>query len=301
MAALTGLILGMARPTAEIEVPMNQANIILAIDVSRSMCATDVPPNRLTIAQEAALAFIEDQPDDARIGIVAFTGLAETVVEPTHDKAALSDAINSFTTAFGTAIGSAILKSIDAIAAQNEDVAQSGVNLQAGAADDDAIAEASGEGYEPDIIVLLTDGANSQGPLPLDAAQQAADRSIRVYTIGFGTTDPGNLVCTREQLGSDLFRQGGGGFTGGGFDVGGSGWRRFVVLDEPTLRNVAEMTGGAYFQAENADQLLDVFLNLPTHVVLQKERHEISVLFTALAALLATVAVGLSLIWNRFP
>jgi Ca-activated chloride channel family protein len=212
----------------------------------------------------------------------------------------LSDAINSFTTAFGTAIGSAILKSIDAIAAQNDDVAQSGVNLQAGEADDDASAETPGEGYEPDIIVLLTDGANSQGPLPLDAAQQAAARSIRVYTIGFGTTDPGNLVCTREQLGGDLFRRGNG-FTGGGFDAGGSGWRRFVVLDEPTLRGVAEMTGGAYFQAENADQLLDVFLNLPTHVVLQKERHEISVLFTALATVLAIVAVGLSLIWNRFP
>ncbi len=163
--------------------------------------------------------------------------------------------------------------------------------------------------YQPDIIVLLTDGANSQGPFPLDAAQQAVDRQVRVYTIGFGTTDPGEMVCTREQLGSDVFGRGGG-FAGGGFPGGfdgtgggggGGGWRRFVVLDEPTLRGVAEMTGGAYFQAENADQLLEVFLNLPTHVMLQTQEREISVLFSTLGALFAASGVALSMVWNRFP
>lgn len=302
MAALTGLIVGMARPTAEIEVPLSQASIILAIDVSRSMCATDVAPNRLTVAQEAALAFIEDQPAGTQIGIVAFTGFAESVVPPTDDKEALGEAINNFTTAFGTAIGSAILKSIDAIAAINSSVALSGVNLSAGETDDgSAFLESIDATFQPDIIVLLTDGANSQGPLPLDAAQQAADRGVRVYTIGFGTINPGQLVCTREQLGGDLFRRGGGNFPGGFTGGGGGDWRRFVVLDEPTLRGVAEMTGGEYFQAEDAEQLLEVFLNLPTHIVLHKERFEISVLFSSLAGLLAATAVGLSLLWNRLP
>lgn len=300
MLAMTGLITAFARPVAELTVPMSRATIILAIDVSRSMCATDVAPNRLTVAQDAARAFVAEQADTTQIGIVAFTGLAELVVPPTTDKEQLYAAIDSFTTSYGTAIGSAILKSVDAVAEVNEEVAPSGVNLRAGATDEELAELDNLEGfYEPDIIVLLTDGANSRGPLPLQAAQQAADRRVRVYTIGFGTANPGEMVCTREQLGSAVF--GGGGFPGGDFDQGGGGFRRFVVIDEPTLRGVAEMTGGEYFQAENAEQLLDVFLNLPLRVTLQKESFEISALFSALGALLATVAVTLSLRWNRYP
>ena len=151
----------------------------------------------------------------------------------------------------------------------------------------------------------MTDGANSRGPLPIDAAQQAADRQVRVYTIGFGTINPGPMSCTREQLGGDVFR-GGGGFPGGfdgGFNGGGGGgnFRRYVVLDEPTLRAVADMTGGEYFQAENAAQLLAVFLDLPSYVILQKETRELSVIFAALATLLTATGVALSLRWNRLP
>ena len=196
-----------------------------------------------------------------------------------------------------------------AIAEINDAVAPSGVNLRAGEGEaggsgDDSSLDGANELYQPDIIVLLTDGANSQGPLPLDAAQQAGDRQVRVYTIGFGTTDPGDLVCTREQLGGDIFRRGGA-FPGGGrfrdsFGAGGD-FRRFVVLDEPTLRGMAEMTGGAYFQAENAEQLLAVFLNLPSHIILHTEAREISVLFTALGALFANAGEALSFMWNRFP
>ncbi len=314
--ALTSLITAAARPVAEVQVPLSRASIILAIDVSRSMCATDVAPNRLTVAQEAALAFINDQADGTQIGIVAFTGFAEIVVPPTNDKRELRDAVSGFTTALGTAIGSAILKSVDAIAERNEEIAPSGVNLRAAEEGEattplaDLVVDEAG--YLPDIIVVLTDGANSQGPLPLAAAQQAADRRVRVYTVGFGTENPGEMVCTREQLGSDPFGRGGGfgggfgGGMGGGFggNFGGGGmggFRRFLVLDEPTLRGVAELTGGEYYQAENAEQLLDVFLNLPTNVELQTETREISVLFSALGALLATLAVGLSLRWNRWP
>lgn len=304
MLAVTGLITAFARPVAEVTVPMSRATIILAMDVSRSMCATDVPPNRLTVAQDAARAFVDDQSDGTQLGIVAFTGLAEIVVAPTTDKEQLRTAIDSFTTAYGTAIGSAVLRSIDAIAEINEEVAPSGVNLRAGLSEQEVAALENAEGlYQPDIIVLLTDGANSRGPMPLDAARQAADRRVRVYTIGFGTTNPGEMSCTREQLGSDVFGRGGGGFPGGGFDRGGGGgdFRRFVVLDEPTLRGVAEMTGGEYFQAENADQLLEVFLNLPTHVTLQKESIEISALFSILGAVVATLGVVLGMRWNRFP
>jgi Ca-activated chloride channel family protein len=293
LLGLTSLITAMARPVANVEVPLNRTTIILALDVSRSMCATDVFPNRLTVAQEAALAFIEDQPPGTQIGIVAFAGFAEIVVPPTRNKEDLQKAIRSFTTSIGTTIGSAILKSIDSIAEINPAVTPSNFILET----EDNEPQPAEEAYQPDIIVLLTDGANSQGPNPLDAAQQATDRRVRIYTIGFGTTEPGRMVCTAQQLGSNIFE----GSFGGGFGGGGGNFRRFLVIDEPTLQAVADMTGGTYFQAESAEQLLEVFLNLPTQIVLQKEALEISVVFTTLGAILVIVAISLSLIWNWFP
>ncbi len=301
LLGVSGLITAVSRPQAEVEVPLSRTTIILAIDVSRSMCATDVDPNRLTVAQEAALAFIDEQADDTRIGIVAFAGFAQIVVPPTNDKGALKDAIENFTTSIGTAIGSATLESIDAIAEVNEAVAPSGVDLSA---EVDPFAEV--EVYQPDIIVVLTDGANSQGPWPLDAAQVAADRQVRVYTIGFGTTEPEEMVCTPTQLGGDAFGGpfGGGGFGGGNFGGGGGGFggfRRFLLLDEDTLQGMADMTGGEYYRAENAEQLFDVFVNLPNEIVLQKEFLEISAFFAVLGAIFMTVAFVLSLLWYRFP
>ncbi len=299
LLGVTGLITAVARPQAEVEVPLSRTTIILAIDVSRSMCATDVDPNRLSVAQDAALAFIEEQADDTRIGIVAFAGFAQIVVSPTNDKDVLTDAVENFTTSIGTAIGSATLKSIDAIAEVNEAVAPSGVDLS----DEDGTFLSEEGFYQPDIIVVLTDGANSQGPWPLDAAEIADDRQVRVYTIGFGTTDPEQMVCTPAQLGSDAF---GGSFGGGGFGGpssfgGGGGFRRFLLLDEDTLRGMADMTGGEYYRAENAEQLYDVFLDLPNELVLQKEFLEISAFFAVLGAVFMTLAFVLSLLWYRFP
>ncbi len=294
LLGLASLTMAMARPVAEVEVPLSQTTIILALDVSRSMCATDVSPNRLTVAQEAALDFIEEQAADTQIGIVAFAGFAETIVPPTNDKEALQEAVENLTTSLGTAIGSATLKSIDAIAENNEAVPPSGLNLRTEENDN---GSEEGE-YLPDIIVLLTDGANTQGPFPLDAARQAADRQLRVYTIGFGTTELSEMVCSRQQLGSDIF---GGRFGGGGFGGGFRDFRRFLLLDEPTLEAVADITGGSYFRAESADQLNEVFLDLPTQIVLQKETLEISVIFLALGVILAIIAMALALLWNRFP
>jgi Ca-activated chloride channel family protein len=307
LISATSLIVALARPRAAVELPLSRTTIILAIDVSRSMCATDVDPNRLTVAQEAALAFIDEQADDTRIGIVAFAGFAEIVVPPTNDKVVLKQAIDNFTTSIGTAIGSATLRSIDAIADINDAVAVSGVDLSS--VSDGSTSEVGF--YQPDIIVVLTDGANSRGPQPLDAAQQAADRLVRVYTIGFGSTEPEQMVCTPQQLGSDSFSGsfGGGGFGGGGWrdenNGGGSGgfggFRRFLLLDEPTLQGMAELTGGTYYRAEDAEQLYDVFVNLPNEIVLQKEMREVSVFFAMFGAFFVICAIAFSLAWRRFP
>lgn len=300
LLSIASLVLAVARPQAVVEVPLSRTTIILAIDVSRSMCATDVEPNRLTVAQDAARAFVEDQADGTQIGIVAFAGFAELVVPPTTDKEQLTEAIDSFTTALGTAIGSATVESIDAIAEVNPEVAPSGVDLSE-EVDRESLLDS--DEYVPDIIVLLTDGANSRGVHPIRAAEQAVDRRVRIYTIGFGTSDPISIVCSREQLGGEVFgRRFGGGNFGGDPDRGfGGGIRQFLVIDEPTLQTIADMTGGEYYRAENADQLVNVFLDLPTQIVLQEEHLEISVAFAALGALLATLAVGLSLLWNRYP
>lgn len=299
--AIASLIIAFARPVVDVQVPLSRTSIILAIDISRSMCATDVSPNRLSVAQDAALSFIEDQADEVRIGIVAFAGFAEIVVPPTNDKELLRSAIENFTTSIGTAIGSATLKSIDAIAEVNETVAPSALDLSSSV----NRGEADVGFYQPDIIVVLTDGANSRGPLPLDAAQQAADRQVRVYTIGFGSTQPQEMVCSPEQLGSDAF---GGGFGGGGRGFGGGfgggdfgNFRRFLMLDEDTLQGMADLTGGAYYRAENAEQLYDVFVDLPTEFVLQRERTEVTVAFSFLGAVFAGLAVLFSLLWNRYP
>ena len=295
---LLGLVsasLGAARPQATVTVPLSRTSIILALDVSLSMCSTDVDPNRLSAAQQAARTFVEQRDEGTQIGIIAFGGAAELMVPPTSDTDDLVTAVDSFTTSLGTGIGNAILRSLDAVAEVNPDVAPSRLDLS-DTVDRDAIA-ASGE-YEPDIVVLLTDGANSQGVEPLVAAQQAFDRQVRVYTIGFGSDDIAEMVCAPNQIGPGSFAPGLG-FDNGVPDLGYTldELRPFLVIDEPTLQGVAELTGGEYYRAEDAAKLIDVFEQLPSQIVLQQQDTEISVVFVGAAALLVFTALMLS--WRR--
>jgi Ca-activated chloride channel family protein len=300
LASVAALVFALARPETTVSVPEGRTSIILALDVSRSMCSTDVDPNRLAVAQEAAQKFVDGQPNGTRLGIVAFAGTSQILVAPTTDKERLHTAIADLTTSIGTAIGNALLTSIDALAEVNSRIAPSTLDVNATAG-----SQLPKGSYEPDIIVLLTDGANTRGVEPLVAAEQAVDRRVRVYTIGFGTTSPGPLVCTSEQLGGGIpfGDQFGGPVAVGPGGPGGVGAvpNQFVDIDEPTLNGVAEMTGGEYYRAENADQLVGVFDDLPQRVVRQDERREISSYFVLLGALLVTVAFGLSMWWNRYP
>ena len=301
MVLLSLVALGVAagRPHVERNVPMARTSIILALDVSGSMCATDVEPNRLTVAQEATRRFVEDQPDDIRMGLVVFSGFAELAVPPTTEREELLETIDTVTTGRGTAIGGAMLKGLDAIAEVNPAVQPVG---DVYALDDapspglppDGQAPPSDD-YVPDIIVLLTDGRNTRGIEPLDAVPHAVERRVRVYTIGFGTTKPSERACTREQLGA-------GGFGGGGraaaseAAVGG-----FLVADAPTLMAVAEQTGGTFHAAEDADQLREVFAELPKEVATQRQLTEVTWMLAALGALLAAAAVAASIRWSPYP
>lgn len=257
----------------------------MAIDVSRSMCSNDIKPNRLEAAKDAAQSFVRKQLANRQVGIVAFAGFAELIQPPTNNVQLLENAIESLVTARRTAIGSAILRSIDAIAEIDNRVSPSDLRISSGGQQPQPPAEPV-----PHIIVLLTDGASNAGPPPLSAAQQAVDRGIRVYTIGFGTNRNNSVMDCGDQFSENDF-------FGGGFGPGvGGGFRR--EIDETTLKQIADLTGGTYYAASSANELQNVFQNLPTYLVSTRETIEITAFFTAIAAFIAIFAMLLSLRWH---
>jgi Ca-activated chloride channel homolog len=226
LLALVALGVAAARPHREASVSSNAVTILLALDVSRSMCSTDVEPNRLEAAQGAATDFIEAQPEGSRIGLVTFARFAAVTVPPTDDTEALVRAVDSLVTSRGTAIGQGILTSIDAIAELDASVPRTGADVPDGTTPDDAAA----------VIVLLTDGSNRDGVDPATAAEQAADRGIRVYTIGFGTETPAPGVCNAAQVAP------GGGFGGGFGGVVGGRRGHHRAASAPDVREPASLT-----------------------------------------------------------
>lgn len=290
--SMAGLVVAMARPVSIVSVPTNKTTIIMAMDVSRSMCSTDIQPNRLEAAKAAASSFIQSQKPGTQIGLVAFAGFAEMIQPPTTDQKMLQDAIESLTTGRRTAIGSAILKSLDVISEIDPSIAPSVDEFSSAAAPPPVTPGA----FAPHIIVLLTDGASNAGPLPVDAAQQAVDRGIRVYTIGFGTERGGEMPnCSPQYQGAEP------GAHSGGFGGGFAGGRFRRGIDEETLKQVAAMTDAEYYSAESADELVKAFDNLPTYLIAKSEVTEVSFAFAGVGALLAAAAIVLSLLWNPLP
>jgi Ca-activated chloride channel homolog len=326
LTALACLGLAGARPQVSVAVPVTGSAVILALDVSGSMCATDVEPNRLAAAQQAVRDFVRRQEAQTRIGLVVFSGFAQLTVAPTTERKPVLDAVDSLTTGRGTTIGAAILKSVDAIAEINPDV-QAATAVPPGASGGGGTVPGGGTGGTggsggsggvgpdsggqqpsgrrlppaPEIVVLLTDGANTAGIEPVDAAKIAATRGVRIYPIGFGTTNPTGRSCTAAQLGGTGFpNQGLGGF-GGGFGGGGGGRRNFLSADEDTLRQVANITGGRYFAARDAEQLQGVLADLPRQVDATKRDVEISVALAGLAAALMLLSIWAATRWSAFP
>jgi Ca-activated chloride channel family protein len=293
LLGLASLVLALSRPVVVINVPTDQTTIILTIDVSGSMRSRDISPNRLQAAEDAAFTFIQHQKTNTDIGLVAFSGFAEIIQPPTSNQEALQAALASLTLGRRTAIGSGILKALDAISQVDKNVAPSITESQPGVEP----APVPKGAYAPDIIVLLTDGVSNAGPDNLEAAQQAADRGVRVYTIGFGTVNGPTADQSPFGFGGGGF--GGGGFGGGGGSGGNGGFR--LGLDETNLKKIASLTGGEYHVASSASELERVFADLPTYLIVKHEVLEISVLFTAVGAFLAIIATLLSMIWHPLP
>jgi Ca-activated chloride channel homolog len=284
LIALIALIVAAARPAAIVSLPSRYQTIILAMDVSGSMRAVDVQPSRLAAAQAAARAFVADQPANVRIGVVSFAATASVVQTPTHNREDIVAAIDRFQLQRGTAIGSGIIVSLATIFPDaGIDVSSfiygrnspRGMPLeQAGKSDKPEFKPVPPGSYTSAAIILLTDGQRTTGPDSIEAAQLAADRGVRVFTVGFGTP--------------------------AGETIGFEGWSMRVRLDEETLKTIANMTRGQYFYAGTATDLKKVYDSLNTKFLFEKKEMEISALFAGGAGLVALIAAFLSLLWfNR--
>jgi Ca-activated chloride channel family protein len=284
LLALIGMLLAVARPAALVLLPSQQLTIILAMDVSGSMRATDVEPNRLAAAQAAAKAFVAEQPSYVRIGVVSFAATAAVVQAPTHNREDILAAIDRFQLQRGTAIGSGIIVSLATIFPDaGIDVSsliygrdpRRGVPIdEARKGDKPEFKPVPPGSYTSAAIILLTDGQRTTGPSSIEAAQMAADRGVRVFTVGFGTTS--------------------------GETIGFEGWSMRVRLDEGTLKAIANMTRGEYFYAGSATDLRKVYRSLNSRLVMEKKATEIGAFFTAAAVVIVLASALLSLLWfNR--
>ena len=276
LLAAAALLFASARPAAVITLPSAQKTVVLAIDVSGSMRATDVKPNRITAAQEAAKTFVAELPRSVRVAVVSFAGTAAVVQAPTLSRDDVYASIDRFQLQRGTATGSGIVLSLATI------FPDAGIDLSqiTGARN---MPAAPGEKPKPDFtpvepgsypsaaIIMLTDGQRTTGPDPLDAAKMAAERGVRVYTVGIGTKE--------------------------GETIGFEGWSMRVRLDEDTLKNIADRTRADYFYAGTAEDLKKVYQSLSTRLVVERKETEITALFALLGALLMVSAAGLSVWW----
>jgi Ca-activated chloride channel homolog len=255
--ALTAVILAMARPVAPLPVPAVQNTVVLSVDVSRSMLADDIPPSRIEAAKTAAREFVRAVPRGLKVGLVSFSSYATLIIPPTADRQRVLEAIDLLSTEFATAIGDGLLEAVWALPGRQRP-------------SPGASASPPQPPVPPGTVVLLSDGQSNRGTIPQDAARVAREQDVKVYTIGVGTPEG-----TFLSLG------------------GRSIW---VRLDEATLQEIAEMTGGRYYHATSASELRRVYRQLSRTIGWEARPTEVSALAAGAAALLLVGAVGISLL-----
>ena len=273
---LTALILAIARPQAALTLPARLDAIVLALDMSNSMRATDVKPNRLSAAREAAKTFIEAQPRNVRIGVVAVAASAAVVQSLTNNREDLVAAIDRLETQRGTALGSGLIIALDAALPAAHINVEEFINPRPGEkkirrTDELPAREPKGDNKQV-AIVLLSDGQSNVGPDPLKAAEIASDYGVRIYTVGIGTTE--------------------------GTTVSAEGWNMRVRLDEEALKKIATVTEAEYFRAADATELKKIYQALSTKLSFERQQPtEITAIMAAIGAALATFAAFLSMWW----
>ncbi|KNZ31355.1 MAG: ABC transporter ATP-binding protein [Methylibium sp. NZG] len=285
------LALALARPTATVTLPWARTTVMLAMDVSRSMRVTDVKPSRMEAAQDAAKMFLRELPRNIDVGLVTFAGSTQVAQRATLDREALASAIDAFQMQIGTAVGNAIVMCLAELfpehgidlegmtfgprtrlgtAAGSRDAQLGGPEKPAKPAPLQITPVAPGS-FDAAAIILLTDGRRTVGIDTLQAARMAADRGVRIYVVGLGTPD-GHAAMDESMA-------------------------IYLKLDEPTLREVARLTGGEYHHAGTAEMLRTVYQDLGSRLQVQTRETELTGAMALAAALLVVVAAGLSLVW----
>lgn len=283
IAAMTALVLAIARPQAIVPLPTRMETVILAIDVSGSMRATDLKPNRIAAAQDAAKAFIADQPAHVKIGLVTVAGTAALAQSPTRNREELAQALERIQLQPGTAIGSGLLIALVTL------LPHSGINADeiingprpgdpppgkalGGQKDANAFEPVEPGSNRQAAIVLLSDGQGNTGPEVMKVVPLAAERGVRIFTVGIGTPE--------------------------GVTLSAEGWSMRVRLDEPALKKIAEATGGEYFRAADAKALSEIYRGLSRSLTFDRATlTEVTALFVAIGALSMVIAAGLSMLW----
>jgi Ca-activated chloride channel family protein len=275
LVGLTILVIALARPQTVVSLPRVEGTVILAFDVSGSMAADDLNPTRMEAAKAAAREFVQQQPRSVLIGVIAFSDSGFTVQVPTNDQEAILTTIDRLTPERGTSLANGILASLNTIAAVGAEPAPSLYTNLTPTPTPTPTPVPEGT-YTPAVIVLLTDGENNESPDPLEAAQAAADRGVRIHTIGIGSAAGATLNI--------------------------DGFLVHTQLNEALLQQISELTGGTHYNAENAEDLRTVYENLDPQLVIKPEKIEVTSIFAGTSILVVLIGGTFSLMWfSRLP
>jgi Ca-activated chloride channel family protein len=266
--ALALLLFSLARPQLFVDLPRVEGTVILAFDISNSMNADDLQPARIEVAKTAAVSFVENQPSTIKIGVVAFSGGGLVVQPPTADKAAVLATIERLTPQGGTSLGQGIFSALNAVTGE-------AIPVDLEALEEDQ--QTFDLGYYPSaVVLLLTDGENTELPDPLQIAQLAADAGVRIYPVGIGSAEGALLEI--------------------------EGYNIMSRLDEGTLQEIARLTNGAYYRAEDEASLQEIYENVDLQLTISGEKMEVTAIFAGVSLLLLLIGTALTLFWfGRMP
>jgi len=268
LVSLIFLTLALARPEMTISLPRLEGTVILAFDVSGSMAAEDLQPNRMAAAKVTASEFVKRQPSTVQIGVVAFSEGGLSVQAPTNDQTAILASIDRLEPQRGTSLGYGILTALDTIVADNEQTSNSEI--------EPTQTPVPHGKSGPALIVLLTDGENNAPPDPFEAAYTASTNGVKIYTVGIGS--PAGTTLKID-----------------GFSV-------HTQLNEVALEQISGLTGGEYYNAQSEDDLRQIYDNLSPELVIKPEKIEVTALFAGISILTLLIGGGLMLLWfGRMP
>jgi Ca-activated chloride channel family protein len=275
MVGLTLLLVALARPQMVVSLPRIEGIVLLAFDVSASMAADDLDPTRMEAAKAAAQAFVEQQPSSVLIGVVSFSDSGFIVQVPTNDQEAVLNTIDRLSPERGTSLANGILASLNAIAAVGAKPTPHLYTNVTPTPTPTPMPVPRGM-YKPAAIVLLTDGENNESPDPLAAAATAADRGVRIHTVGIGSA--------------------------AGADLEVEGFLVHTQLNEELLQEVSARTGGTYYRAESTQELREIYEKLNPGLVIRPEEMEVTSILAGASMFVLLVGGALSLLWfSRVP